>query len=147
VLGSESDTAPESDKSPEAIASRVLKRTEVRLTNSEHSDSVNYLGESDADYVRKLLATIYPGVSLMLRGVDGRNLLLSALMQPRQSFSGEDLYPSLAKGCRVVFCLNKNHPFVDGNKRFATFALAYFLDLNNCALDVIEDELVAWAVW
>jgi death on curing protein len=72
----------------------------------------------------------------------------SALVQPQQSFAGEDLYPSLAeKAAALFFCLNKNHPFVDGNKRFATFAPAYFLDLNNCALDVGEDELVAWAVW
>lgn len=64
-------------------------------------------------------------------GVRDNGLLESALAQPAQSFDGSDLYPTLSeKGARFAFCLVKNHPFVDGNKRTAAAALAAFLDIN-----------------
>ena len=45
-------------------------------------------------------------------------MLESALGQPRQTFGGEDLYPSLtSKAAALGFSLIMNHPFIDGNKR------------------------------
>jgi death-on-curing protein len=40
-------------------------------------------------------------------------------------------YPEMAdKLCHLVFCINKNHPFNDGNKRSSIVLGAYFLELN-----------------
>jgi len=40
-------------------------------------------------------------------------------------------YPEMAdKVCHLVFSVNKNHPFNDGNKRSSIVLGAYFLELN-----------------
>lgn len=40
-------------------------------------------------------------------------------------------YPEMAdKLCHLVFSINKNHPFNDGNKRSSIVLGAYFLELN-----------------
>jgi death-on-curing protein len=42
--------------------------------------------------------------------------LESALAQPRMTFDGSDLYPSIAdKAGALGYSLIQNHPFVDGN--------------------------------
>lgn len=101
------------------------------------------------DYVHELIQEVGGlGGSLYLRGPQGRNLLESSLAQPKQTFAGEDLYPSLAdKAAILYYCLVKNHPFVDGNKRFAVAALEAFLDLNSYVLLAPDDELLAVTEW
>lgn len=45
-----------------------------------------------------------------------------------QSFSGEDLYPSIEeKAAHLLYFIIKNHPFVDGNKRSGAYAFIWFL--------------------
>ena len=57
--------------------------------------------------------------------------LESALAQPRMTFGGADLYPTIAeKASALGFSLIKNHPFVDGNKRTGHAAMEVFLVLN-----------------
>ena len=77
-------------------------------------------------------------------GADGiRDLgaLESALAQPKATFDGTDLHPSIvAKASALAFGLAMNHPFVDGNKRIAHAALAVFLDLNGLAIEATVDE-------
>jgi len=59
-------------------------------------------------------------------------LLESALGNPRQSFDGKDLYPTLEdKAAILYYSLIKNHPFKNGNKRTATATLLVFLYINN----------------
>ena len=42
------------------------------------------------------------------------------------------MYPSLeVKAARLLYFIIKDHPFVDGNKRIASFLFVYFLDKNN----------------
>ena len=49
-----------------------------------------------------------------------------------QSFSKKELYPSLEeKAAHLLYFIIKDHPFVDGNKRIASFLFVYFLDKNN----------------
>ena len=49
-------------------------------------------------------------------GIRDLGLLESALAQPRATFGGEDLHPTLiAKAAALGFSLALNHPFVDGN--------------------------------
>jgi death-on-curing protein len=51
-------------------------------------------------------------------GVRDLNALESAIAQPRMTFGGEELYPTLVeKASALCFSLVMNHPFVDGNKR------------------------------
>jgi death on curing protein len=51
-------------------------------------------------------------------GIQEVGLLESAIAQPRMTFGGEDLYPSLLeKAAALGFSIIMNHPFVDGNKR------------------------------
>jgi death-on-curing protein len=76
-------------------------------------------------------------------GVGIRDLagLESALAQPRQSFGGQDLYPSLAdKAAALGHSLVLNHPFVDGNKRAAHAVMEVFLILNGHEIDAPVDE-------
>ena len=67
--------------------------------------------------------------------------LESATAQPRASFGGNDLYPSLEeKAGALAFSLIQNHPFIDGNKRVGHAALETFLVLNGKELSADADE-------
>jgi death-on-curing protein len=85
-------------------------------------------------------------------GIDGirdQGLLESAVAQPRASFGGEELYPTLAdKAAALGFSLVKNHPFLDANKRVGHAAVETFLLLNGheIAAGVDEQEQVVLAV-
>jgi death-on-curing protein len=81
-------------------------------------------------------------------GADGLRdlaMLESALAQPRMTFGGQDLYPSIAeKAAALGFSLIANHPFVDGNKRIGHAAIEAFLMRNGWELidDVDQQEAV-----
>ena len=67
--------------------------------------------------------------------------LESALAQPRMTFGGEELYPTIVeKAAALGFVLIKNHPFVDGNKRTGHAAMETFLVLNGFEIDAPVDE-------
>lgn len=52
-----------------------------------------------------------------MAGIRDLGALESAVAQPRMTFSGEDLYPTLVeKAAALGFSLIQNHPFADGNK-------------------------------
>ena len=75
-------------------------------------------------------------------GLRDLGLLESALGQPRQTFGGEDLYPTLvAKATALGFSLIKNHPFVDGNKRTALMCALVFLGLNGWRLEANAEAI------
>jgi death-on-curing protein len=68
-------------------------------------------------------------------------LLESAIAQPRMTFGGEDLYPSLLeKAAALGFSIVMNHPFVDGNKRTGHAATETFLVLNGVEINASVDE-------
>lgn len=49
-------------------------------------------------------------------GVRSIGALEKAVAQPRMTFSGKELYPTIVeKAAALGFPLIKNHPFVDGN--------------------------------
>ena len=75
--------------------------------------------------------------------------LESAVAQPRMTFDGVDLYPTIAeKASALGFSLAKNHSFLDGNKRIGHAAMETFLVLNGCEFNapVGEQEKVILAV-
>ena len=74
-------------------------------------------------------------------GVRDSGGLDSALAQPRMTFAGEELYPSLVeKAAALGFSLVCNHPFIDGNKRIGHAAMETFLVLNGWELSANVDE-------
>jgi death-on-curing protein len=74
-------------------------------------------------------------------GVRDLGALESALAQPRMTFGGEDLYPTLIeKASALGFSLIKNHPFVDGNKRIGHAAAEVFLLMNGFEIGASVDE-------
>lgn len=77
-------------------------------------------------------------------GADGiRDIrgLESAIAQPRMTFDGEELYPTIIeKSVALGYSIIKNHPFVDGNKRVAHAAMEVFLILNGYEITSTIDE-------
>ncbi len=74
-------------------------------------------------------------------GIHDLNALESAIAQPRQTFGGAELYPTLVeKASALGYSLVMNHPFVDGNKRTGHAALETFLVLNGFELNAPVDE-------
>jgi death on curing protein len=74
-------------------------------------------------------------------GLRDLGVLESAVAQPRATFEGADLYPTLAaKAAALGYSLALNHAFVDGNKRVAHAALETFLVLNGYELAADVDE-------
>ena len=74
-------------------------------------------------------------------GVRDLGALQSALAQPRMTFGGEDLYPTLVdKAAALGFSIVMNHPFVDGNKRTGHAAMETFLVLNGLEISASVDE-------
>jgi death-on-curing protein len=74
-------------------------------------------------------------------GVRDLGALESAVAQPRASFGGEPLYPTLAaQAAALCVSLVGNHPFVDGNKRVGHAALETMLVLNGFELAAGVDD-------
>jgi len=74
-------------------------------------------------------------------GIRDLGMLESALAQPRATFGGADLHPTLVhKAAALAFSLTLNHPFVDNNKRVAHAAMEVFLLLNGLDLNATIDE-------
>jgi death-on-curing protein len=64
----------------------------------------------------------------------------SAVAQPRMTFGGHALYPTLAdKAAALAYSLNMNHPFQDGNKRTSHAAMEMFLLRNGHEIDASVD--------
>ena len=74
-------------------------------------------------------------------GVLNLPALESTLAQPRMTFAGADLYPTLVeKAAALGYMLIQNHPFVDGNKRTGHAAMEVFLVLNGHEIHASVDE-------
>lgn len=74
-------------------------------------------------------------------GIRDLGLLESAIAQPRMTFGGEDLYPSLLEQAAALgFSIILNHPFIDGNKRTGHAATETFLVLNGVEINASVDE-------
>lgn len=75
-------------------------------------------------------------------GVFSRPLIESALARPQQAanYENADLIRQAATLC---FGLVKNHPWIGGNKRTATFLTERFLNLNGHEIAAPASELLA----
>ena len=76
-------------------------------------------------------------------GIRDLAALESAIAQPRMTFGGDDLYPTIIeKAAALGFSLIQNHPFVDGNKRTGHAAMETFLVLNGYEIEASVEEQV-----
>ena len=74
-------------------------------------------------------------------GIRDFGVLESAIAQPKATFGGVDLYPTLVeKAATLGFSLVQGHPFVDGNKRVGHAAMETFLVLNGTEIDAPADS-------
>ncbi|MGO1538442.1 MAG: type II toxin-antitoxin system death-on-curing family toxin [Leucobacter sp.] len=82
------------------------------------------------------------GIASELGGhVRDTGLLVSALARPAASMFGEDAYPGLGLKAAALFSsLARDHPLVDGNKRFSWVMTATFLEMNGFELQMPTDR-------
>ena len=65
-------------------------------------------------------------------GLRDKNLLISAISQPKITFKGFFLHKNLYEmAACYLFHIIQNHPFIDGNKRTGFVSALIFLELNN----------------
>jgi len=76
-------------------------------------------------------------------GIRDLGALESAVAQPRMTFNGDELYPTIVeKASALGFSLIQNHPFIDGNKRAGHAAMESFLMFNGYEISASVDEQV-----
>ena len=92
-----------------------------------------FLTVDELIYVNEQLHSEVP-LHKILQGrqkVRDMDLLEAAVGRPMQTVFGEDAYPTLAeKAAALLHSLARNHPFADGNKRTATIAAIFMLQVN-----------------
>lgn len=75
-------------------------------------------------------------------GIREYNLLKSIPESIKQSFAGEELYPTVYdKGTHLWFSLSQYHCFADGNKRTALVTTIAYLMLNGFEFEISNDDL------
>lgn len=74
-------------------------------------------------------------------GVRDEGLLDSALAQPKATFGGELLHPTIhEQAAAYLYHLAMNHPFIDGNKRAAFAVMDTFITLNGYSLNLSQEQ-------
>jgi death on curing protein len=74
-------------------------------------------------------------------GLRDRNLLESALAQPKITIGGKHAHKTIFdKAAAYGFHICMNHPFVDGNKRIAFVLMDIFLQKNGWEITAGEQE-------
>ncbi len=88
------------------LALEVIKNIKAELIRKEQAGDI--FGRQSAHKLESILANLW------------------------QTFGGHELYKSLEeKAAHLLYLIIKDHPFIDGNKRIASFLFVYFLDKNN----------------
>ena len=96
------------------------------------SDRVRFLTVDEVLAIHERLIELFGGP----RGLRDPGLLESALFRPRTGY-----YQDLSALAAALFeSLLMNHPFIDGNRRVAFFAVDVFLRLNGWRIEVDPDE-------
>lgn len=104
---------------------------------------LRYLIEDDVPELAERGARVFrDSRAFALRGREAEGLLFSALAQPR--WPHHRTLQQKAAALHYSLCLN--HPFLDGNKRFALVAMDTFLARNGAWLFASDDELVDFSV-
>lgn len=78
-------------------------------------------------------------------GVDRRELLESALFRPRHAADLENA-DLIQQSATLCYGLIKNHPWLGGNKRTATYLMEVFLGINGMTIKATNKEIVELAL-
>jgi death-on-curing protein len=74
-------------------------------------------------------------------GIRDKDLLDSALKQPKATYEGKYLHDSIMKMAAAYgYHICNNHPFIDGNKRISLVAMDLFLQRNGFEIIASEKE-------
>ncbi|MGD9688294.1 MAG: type II toxin-antitoxin system death-on-curing family toxin [Phycisphaerales bacterium] len=111
---------------------------------SDHLGRPRFIAVEEALAWHEILMSRYGGKP----GLRDRALLESALAMPQQSISGQYAHQfPFEMGAAYAFHLDKNHPFVDGNKRIALWCCGSFLRMNGWTLEsdgvLAADQILA----
>ena len=69
-------------------------------------------------------------------------LLDSAINMPKVSFGGDYLHKDVFEMAAIyAYCIIKNHPFADGNKRTGIVCALLFLNYNSTEINVTQAEV------
>jgi len=91
----------------------------------KYEEAINVISEIKKDLIAKKEASD-------LFGQENSDRFKGILGSIYQTFGKKELYPSLEeKAAHLLYFIIKDHPFVDGNKRIASFLFIYFLDKND----------------
>ena len=105
---------------------------------------IRFLSLKDALLLHQDMMSHYSGYS---GGIRSKELLQSAITEPRMSFGGSYLYETIYDMAAAYFYhVVKNHPFVDGNKRTGLLCALVFLENNNISIDASFDALYNLAI-
>ena len=89
-----------------SLASKVIEKIKEDLVAKKEASEL--FGQDNSEKLKGIIGNIY------------------------QTFDKKELYSSIEeKAAHLLYFIIKDHPFVDGNKRIASFLFAYFLDKNN----------------
>ena len=98
---------------------------------------MRYLGLAEVVALHRRLLQLTGGAD----GIRDLGGLEAAIAQPKATFGGADLYPTVVeKATALCYALIQGHPFVDGNKRVGHAAMETFLLLNGAELVAPVDE-------
>ena len=98
---------------------------------------MRYLKLSEVIELHSLII-VQTGGSEGLRNLSG---LEFAISNPRTTFAGSDLYPTIEEKAAILcYSVIQNHPFVDGNKRVGHACMEVFLVLNGYEIESTIDE-------
>jgi death on curing protein len=98
---------------------------------------MRYLAVGEVVELHRRLLAATGGAS----GIRDFGALESAIAQPKATFGGVDLYPTLIeKAAALAFALVQGHAFVDGNKRVGHAGMETFLILNGSEIDAPVDD-------
>jgi death-on-curing family protein len=124
----------------------VSSKSKKVKSNIDFDLAVNLIKELKKELIRK-------GEASDLFGKQRDEMLQGILGNLCQSFSGKELYPNVEiRAAHLLYFLIKDHPFVDGNKRIASFLFIMFLKKNdyfrkkNGERRIDENGLVALAL-
>lgn len=82
-----------------------------------------------------------------LHGVRDVSLLASAAERPKMRFGGKALYKGIFEKAAAYFeSLDKNHAFLDGNKRTAVLSTARFLYVNGYEITATNKALETFTI-
>ena len=102
----------------------LIKNTKGKFI-LKYEEAINVISKIKEDLVAKKEASD-------LFGRENSDKFKGILGNIYQTFDRKELYPSLEeKGTHLLYFIIKDHPFVDGNKRIASFLFIYYLDKNN----------------